>query len=84
MKKAIKKGFMLGIGAISLTTKATERILSNALKKSKITRMDSEKLVKEMVKETAKKAKKVAKYVDKEVNKKIKTAARMVKKKVIK
>lgn len=80
MKKAIKKGFMLGIGTISLTTKAAERILDDIIKKSRISRKDSEKLVKNMLSEANKQAAKIGGYVEREANKQIKKVKPLIKK----
>lgn len=80
MKKTIKKAFMLGVGAISLTTKTAEKILNDVLKKSKISKKESEKLVKSMISETNKQTKKIQKYVEKEVNKQLKKVAPLIKK----
>ena len=80
MKKEIKKGLMLGIGAISLTTKAAEQILNGVVKKSKISKKESEKLVKNMLSEANKQANKIGRYVEKEVNNQIKKIKPIVKK----
>ena len=80
MKKTIRKGFMLGIGAISLTTKSADKILNDILKKSKISKTQSEKLVKDMLSQTNKKARKIQGYVEKEVNKKLRKAKKQIKK----
>ena len=38
MKKTLKKGFMIGIGALSLTTKAIENVLTQVERKSRISK----------------------------------------------
>ncbi|HLC96299.1 MAG TPA: hypothetical protein VJH97_03190 [Candidatus Nanoarchaeia archaeon] len=72
MKKTLKKGFMIGIGALSLTTKAIENVLTQVERKSRISKNESEKLVKDMLKEANKQATKIGKYVEKEIKKQIK------------
>ena len=69
MKKTLKKGFMIGIGALSLTTKAIENVLTQVERKSRISKNESEKLVKDMLKEANKQATKIGKYVEKEIKK---------------
>ncbi|MFH1642351.1 MAG: hypothetical protein ABIC04_05645 [Nanoarchaeota archaeon] len=80
MKKIIEKAFMLGLGTVSLTTKAAEKILKDIAKKSKISKSDSEKLAKSMLKQANKQANKIQKFIEKEANKQLKKVKPMVKK----
>ena len=61
MKELIKKGFILGLGAASLTKKKTEQALKNIAKDAGINRKEAEVMAKNMLKEVDKDRKRIQK-----------------------
>ena len=73
MKTIIKKSFLLGIGAVSLTRKKAEKVVKAAVKKGAITASEGNKLIGSMVRLANTYRKKLEKAGEAEVKKQLRT-----------
>lgn len=85
-KELLRKGFLLGLGAASLTTKKINEVVKDLQKKGKINSKEGEELVKKFLKEADSERKRVQKFVEGEIKRvsKNKTKKKPAKKKAVK
>ena len=81
MRDAIKKGFLLGLGAASLTKKKADKVINSLAKRGAITKKEGQILVNGFLKEAKKQRKIIENKILREAEKEIKRVKPKLKKK---
>lgn len=80
MRDVIKKSFLLGLGAVSLTKKKAEKLMEGLVKKGVISRKDGDGLIMKMLAEANREGKRVEKFVYGEIKRELKKVKPILKK----